>query len=293
MKTTPLGENTEVPYYPEQGTQVSDDAVYSLLPEGLNSEDARVLFVHAHPDDESTSTGATMGHLAAAGAQVSLLTATRGEMGEVIPEDLKHLEAWHPGTTDRGVGLGRVREQELTEALEVLGVKHHEYLGQGSAHVEGAPELYRDSGMAWGADGRATANPDAADDCLTKLSAEAQAQAVAQHIRTLEPQVVVTYDNGGGYGHPDHVRTHEVVVRAFELLGADAPALLWGLEGDFDAQDARVQAVIRGDHSRKREAMRAHVTQVIIISDDIFEFSNRVPQKISATETYRLLAGKG
>lgn len=286
-------ENT--PYYPEQGSFVAENYVQSLLPADLAPADARVLFVHAHPDDESTSTGATMGALSRAGAQVDLLTATRGEMGEVIPDDLKYLEAWDPGTTDRGEGLGELREKELEAALNVLGVRHHEYLGRGDARAENGATIYRDSGMEWGEDGRAKANPVAADDCLTKLSEEEEAEAIASYIRAHKPHVVVTYDDGGGYGHPDHVRVHLATSRALNILrGSDAePQLAWGLEGDSNPDDTRLQAVIEGDKDAKREAMRAHATQVIIVSDDVFKFSNLVPQKISAVETYRLLSSKG
>ena len=141
-------ENT--PYYPEQGSFIAERHVQTLLPAGMKPEETRVLFVHAHPDDESTATGASMSALSRAGAQVDLLTATRGEMGEVIPADFKHLEAWHPGTTDRGEALGQLRQKELSEALRILKVSHHEYLGRGDARAENGASIYRDSGMEWG-----------------------------------------------------------------------------------------------------------------------------------------------
>lgn len=285
-------ENT--PYYPEQGSQISKDAVYSLLPAGLGLKKAKILFVHAHPDDESTSTGATMGFYAHHGAEVDLITATRGEMGEVIPADLKHLEAWHPSNQDGGAGLGKVREAELTHALRVLGVSQHFYLGQGVTAVSGVPERYPDSGMSWGKDGKATTNPDAAEGCFSLSPVEPQEHAIAAAIRQLRPDVLVTYDAGGGYGHPDHVRTHEMTVGALrQVIGTEyEPALVWGLEGDFDAEDTRLQAVIDGDLAAKRGAMAAHVTQVTVLSDTTFEYSNKVEQKISARETFRLLWSK-
>ena len=86
-----------VPYYPEQGVLVREDALPGLLPPGLRPEDARLLFVHAHPDDESIATGATMGRYAELGARVVLLTMTRGERGEVIPEPLHALEVGQIG----------------------------------------------------------------------------------------------------------------------------------------------------------------------------------------------------
>lgn len=282
------------PYYPEQGNFVAAHAVYSLLPAGVDAQKARVLFIHAHPDDESTSTGATMGALAEEGAQVDLLTLTRGEMGEVIPEDLKHLEAAHPGTTDFGAALGEYRAQELAQALVALGVDRHFFLGQDVAAVPGGRKFFRDSGMVWGADGRAAANPDAARDCLTALNLEEEASGIAAVIRERRPHVVVTYDHGGGYGHPDHLRTYEASMKALEMVaGSDAePLLVWGLEGEADPADTRQQAVIQGSLMRKRAAMQAHRTQIIVVDDETFQYSNLVEQKISARETYRLLQTK-
>lgn len=282
-------ENT--PHYPEQGKFVARDAVFSLLPEGVRPQDARVLFIHAHPDDESTSTGATMGCLAQEGVSVDLLTMTRGEMGEVIPPELKHLEAEHPETTDFGAGLGAYREGELAEALTALGVDQHFYLGQGVAAIGGSERIFRDSGMVWGEDGRAAPNPAASADSLTALSLEDEAAGVVAVLQARRPDVVVTYDHGGGYGHPDHRRAYEVTQRALaEVAGTDAePKLVWGLEGDIDPADTRVQAVIDGSLERKRNAMAAHKTQIIICSDHVFQYSNLVPQHISARETYRLL----
>lgn len=279
------------PYYPEQGNFVAAHAVYSLLPAGVDAQNARVLFIHAHPDDESTSTGATMGALAEEGAQVDLLTLTRGEMGEVIPEDLKHLEAAHPGTTDFGAALGEYRAQELAQALVALGVDRHFFLGQDVAAVPGGRKFFRDSGMVWGTDGRAAANPDAARDCLTALNLEEEASGIAAVIRERRPHVVVTYDHDGGYGHPDHMQSYQATMKALEMVkGTDAePLLVWGLEGDADPTDTRQQAVIEGSLGRKRAAMQAHRTQIIVVDDETFQYSNLVPQKISATETYRLL----
>lgn len=283
------------PHYPEQGAYVSANAVTSLLPDGLAAPDARLLFVHAHPDDESTVTGATMGFYAEMGATVDLLTLTRGEMGEVIPEDLRWMEAHNGTRADFGEALGDYRAGELSAACDRLGVATHLFLGQGATAVDGAPQLYRDSGMIWGQDGRAAANPHASADCLTAGHLDDQARAIAALIEQTRPSVVVTYDNGGGYGHPDHVRAHQATVAAVELLiGSDAaPELVWGLEGEIDPLDERPQAVIDGSLAKKREAMAAHRTQVMIVDDFTYQFSNRVSQKISARETYRLLWEKG
>lgn len=281
------------PYYPVAGEHITDTAVSTLTPAGKSTAGTVFLFVHAHPDDESSSTGASMGALAAAGAEVHLLTMTRGEMGEVIDPALAHLEAENPANTDGGEALGELRTAELKQALAALGVAHHTFLGQGASQLAGAPDRYRDSGMTWGEDGRATANPLASADCLTRLPLETQAEAVAALIRQVRPDVLVTYDADGGYGHPDHKRTYEAVRAALHLLeGTDAaPALVWGIEGEGNSADKRQQAVFSGDLARKREAMRAHATQITIIGDTTFEYSNKVPQPITELETYRLLAG--
>lgn len=282
------------PYYPVAGELITETAVETLAPAGKSSGETVFLFVHAHPDDESSSTGATMGALAKAGAQVHLLTMTRGEMGEVIDRSLAHLEAENPANTDGGVALGKLRTAELKQALAALGITQHTFLGEGDAKTTRTPPLYRDSGMTWGEDGRAAPNPLAAPDCLTRSSLELQAEAIAALIEQVRPDVLVTYDADGGYGHPDHKRTYEATQAAVELLkGSDAaPTLFWGIEGEADATDTRQQAVITGDLVRKRDAMAAHATQITITGDTTFEYSNGVPQPISAIETYRLLGGE-
>ena len=105
-------ENTQpesaTPSYPTQGERIASGAKRDLLPTNYAPEQARILFVHAHPDDETSSTGATMAHYAQKGAEVYLITATRGELGEVIPPQLQHLEVGKPGCTDNGEALGGV-----------------------------------------------------------------------------------------------------------------------------------------------------------------------------------------
>ena len=120
-----------------------------------------------------------------------------------------------------------------------------------------------------------------------------QAEAIANAIRDIKPDVLITYDLDGGYGHPDHVRTHQAVLEALKILGDsnDRPILTWGIEGEFSEQDARQQCAITGSVEAKREAMKAHGTQIVVTGDTTFEFSNKVEQKISAVETYRLLDG--
>ena len=162
----------------------------------------RLLFVHAHPDDETLTTGLTMAHYVAAGHEVHVLTCTLGEEGEVIPPDLRHLAA------DREDRLGPWRRAELRRAMERLGVSHS-VLGEDPA--TGALSRYRDSGMA----GTASAeHPDA----FAGADVADAARLVAAHLDALAPDVVVTYDEHGGYGHPDHIQAHRVTMAAVASL---------------------------------------------------------------------------
>ncbi|GAA1759338.1 PIG-L family deacetylase [Kocuria aegyptia] len=298
-----------VPYYPEQGVLVREDALPGLLPAGLRPEDARLLFVHAHPDDESIATGATMGRYAELGAQVVLLTMTRGERGEVIPEPLRGLEVGRPGCTDDGTALGRYRVGELDDAAAALGVAERFFAGEPpaldpAAGFAGGTGHYHDSGMSWGPDGRAAPADDSSPHSLTAASAEEAAAHVAAAVRAVRPHVLVTYDDDGGYGHPDHVRTSAVAVRGAALAarpGTDADGapvdpwrtpLVWAVEGEARPEDPRPQAAVHGSAGRKRAAMAAHATQLVLAEDGSrFALSNGVWQPFSALETYRLLAG--
>ncbi|MDF2710952.1 MAG: hypothetical protein K0R62_6604, partial [Nonomuraea muscovyensis] len=138
--------------------------------------DRRLLLVHAHPDDESIGTGATMAKYAAEGAHVTLVTCTLGEEGEVIPERLAHLAA------DRHDVLGPHRVAELAAACRALGVEDHRFLGgQGR---------WRDSGMM----GAATNHrPDA----FWQADLDEAAGELVKVIREVRPQVLVTYDANG------------------------------------------------------------------------------------------------
>ena len=165
---------------------------------------ARLLFIHAHPDDETLTTGITMAAYAAWGHDVHLLTCTLGEEGEVIPAELAHRGS------DRDDTLGPRRREELRAAMAVLGVQHA-VLGEDLAR--GVASRYRDSGMA----GTASAqHPDA----FARADLDEAAAMVAAHIEALRPDVVVTYDEQGGYAHPDHVQTHRVTMSALSALSA-------------------------------------------------------------------------
>jgi N-acetyl-1-D-myo-inositol-2-amino-2-deoxy-alpha-D-glucopyranoside deacetylase len=155
-------------------------------------DDRRLLLVHAHPDDESSMTGATMISYARRGATVVLVTCTRGEVGEIVAPELAGLRDTGPD------GLALRREAELAEALAVLGTTRHHWLG--------GRGRWRDSGIP--ADGHpgsfAHANLDEAVYALVEI------------LRAERPQVVVTYDAGGGYGHPDHIQANRVTMAALD-----------------------------------------------------------------------------
>jgi len=167
---------------------------------------ARLLFVHAHPDDETLTTGLTMAAYASRHHDVHLLTCTLGEEGEVIPPALAHLGP------DRENALGLWRRGELRAAMSVLGVT---YSVLGEDRERGVASRYRDSGMAGTASAR---HPDA----FAQADPAEAAALVADHIRTLRPDVVVTYDEQGGYEHPDHIQTHRLTMSALSILAAEA-----------------------------------------------------------------------
>jgi N-acetyl-1-D-myo-inositol-2-amino-2-deoxy-alpha-D-glucopyranoside deacetylase len=153
----------------------------------------RLLLVHAHPDDESINNGATMARYAAEGAHVTLVTCTLGERGEVIPPGLAHLT---------GEALGSHRRTELAAAMDALGVHDFRSLG--------GPGRHQDSGMMGLAD-----NDD--PRCFWQADLDEAAAELVGVIREVRPQVLVTYDPDGGYGHPDHIQAHRVAMRAADL----------------------------------------------------------------------------
>jgi N-acetyl-1-D-myo-inositol-2-amino-2-deoxy-alpha-D-glucopyranoside deacetylase len=242
----------------------------------------RLLLVHAHPDDESIYTGATMARYAAEGARVTLVTCTLGELGEIIPPSLAHLAA------EKEDRLGEYRIGELDAACAALGVTDHRFLG--------GPGRWRDSGMM-GTEGN--------DDprCFWRADVDQAARALLDVIAEVRPQVLVTYDADGAYGHPDHIQAHRVAWRACELAGPDASARFYataalgsgpGQVGATGAGPAPVATEIDAGayFGRKLAAMRAHATQ-ITVDAPFFALSDGVRRQASGTEYYKLLAGPG
>jgi N-acetyl-1-D-myo-inositol-2-amino-2-deoxy-alpha-D-glucopyranoside deacetylase len=262
-----------------------------------------ILFVHAHPDDEAIGTGATMAHYAATGAHVTLVTCTLGEEGEIHLPELAGL-----GATEADQ-LGGYRYVELQRACAALGVADHRFLG-------GAGR-YRDSGMMglpsndaprafWGAD------LDEAAGLLLEV------------IRETRPQVAVTYDPNGFYGHPDHIQAHRVTMRAVELAGAEGVApdkVYWTavprsvleagvkefagsannpFEGitdiddlPFGTPDAEITARVDGHEyaAAKVAAMRAHASQIPDASW-LFSVAGNFGAEFMGVEYFQLVTGR-
>ena len=260
----------------------------------------RVLLVHAHPDDETINNGATMALYAALGASVTLVTCTRGEEGEVLIPELSHLAA---SATD---SLGQHRVTELALAMKELGVTDHRFLGDGA-------KLYRDSGMMG-------TEPNNRPDVFWQADLEEAADLLVQVIDEVKPHVLITYDEFGGYGHPDHIQAHRVAMRASEKSVWDIPKIYWnvmpisviqegidamkGIDSDFwgaekaedlpfAKDDSFVHALIDGNAyvDKKMSAMKAHSTQ-IAVDGPFFALSNNVGLQVWGNEYYTLVKGE-
>ncbi|MDH6237581.1 PIG-L family deacetylase [Cryobacterium sp. CG_9.6] len=202
-----------------------------------------VLLVHAHPDDETITTGALIAELVARGIRVFLLTATRGERGEVVAGPLSALEG-----TD---ALSREREHELDGATRALGLNERFWLGEAPARATGlAPRRYQDSGMTWIRPGLAGPALDSDDTALVRAPLSEVTADLSALLIHLRPSLVISYDDGGGYGHPDHVRMHRVTRTAAratdvpfaEIVPDRTRAAEWF---DLDQHHATVAAALR------------------------------------------------
>jgi mycothiol S-conjugate amidase len=163
----------------------------------------RLMAVHAHPDDESSKGAATMARYVAEGVDVMVVTCTGGERGDVLNP------AAQADVDERG--LEAVRRDEMTAAASVLGVRHA-WLGfQDSGFPEGDPP------------------PPLPAGCFAALPVEETIEPLVRLIREFRPHVVTTYDENGGYPHPDHIRTHETTMAAIDA--ASDPDRLGGLGG--------------------------------------------------------------
>jgi len=268
----------------------------------------RLLLVHAHPDDETITTGGTIARYASEGAEVTVLTCTLGEEGEVIGD------AWAGLVASEADQLGGYRIAELSAALSALGSAAPRFL-------DGAGR-YRDSGMIGTP---SAANPRA----FVNARLDEAVGAVVAVIREIRPHVVITYDPNGGYGHPDHIQAHAITTAAVEAAATTAypetgepwstPKFYWtvtersGLEhgiaaisefpenwrlpepGELpsvDDGDVTTAIDVRGVMDAKARALSAHATQVTVApSGAEFALSNNVVQPILTVEHFVLAAG--
>lgn len=269
-----------------------------------------LLLVHAHPDDESITTGGTIAHYRRRGVPVTVVTCTLGEEGEVIGDEYAHLVA---GSADQ---LGGYRIAELSRALNELDVD--------TPHFLGGAGRWRDSGMA--------GTPSARNPRAFVNSGNAASDALVQVLLELRPRVVIGYDPRGGYGHPDHIRAHEVTMAAVDAAsdwGWTVPKVYWTvtdasvLAMHTEALKRRTVDQLPGALPRgwrlphedelacvpaesvtttvdvsdvlaaKRAALRAHATQVTVApSGREFALSNDVAQPVLPEEHYILVRGE-
>ena len=260
----------------------------------------RALLVHAHPDDETINNGATMALYAALGAQVTLVTCTRGEEGEVLTPELVHL------ASSESDGLGDHREIELANAMQALGIKDFRFLAQGEGK-------YRDSGMMG-------TEPNNRRDVFWQADLEEAADYLVKVIEEIKPHILITYDEIGGYGHPDHIQAHRVAMRASEKSNWQIEKIYWNtmpksvlaesmakmkeLGSDFFGadnvddlpfakDDSFVTTLIDGNAyvEAKMAAMKAHHTQ-ISLDGPFFALSDNLGLKVWGNEYYTLVKGE-
>lgn len=220
--------------------------------------DARVvLFVHAHPDDETISTGALILELVERGIRVVLVTATRGERGEVVAGLRQQL-----GTDERS--LTRTRDHELALALERLGVSEAYLLGTPPARAAGGqPRRYRDSGMRWIREGLAGPAPDVPADALSVAPRDEIIEDLRSLIDVVRPSLVVSYDDNGGYGHPDHRTIREAALRAATASTVPFAELVSSPEPDADWLE------LSRHLPALQHALRSHASQLTVDGTDI------------------------
>ena len=260
----------------------------------------RILLVHAHPDDETINNGATMALYAALGAQVTLITCTRGEEGEVLTPELTHLAS---SETD---SLGEHREIELANAMKALGVTDFRFLAEGEGK-------YRDSGMMG-------TEPNNRPDVFWQADLEEASDYLVKVIDEVKPHILITYDEIGGYGHPDHIQAHRVAMRASEKSKWQIQKIYWNtmpksvlaesmakmkeLGSDFFGadnvddlpfakEDSFVTSLIDGNSyvDAKMAAMKAHHTQ-ISLDGPFFALSNNLGLQVWGHEYYTLVKGE-
>ena len=263
----------------------------------------RLLLVHAHPDDETINNGVTMAKYADLGAQVTLVTCTRGEEGEVLVSELANL------ASDKDDKLGEHREVELKDAMAQLGINDFRFLG--------APnKKWRDSGMMG-------TPQNERGNVFWQADLDEASHELVKIILEIQPQVLITYDEFGGYGHPDHIKAHQVAMRAAELAaeqGWQVSKIYWntiprsviqmGIEKmkevgsdffgaesvdelPFAKPDELATTVVNAPEyvPQKLAAMKAHATQ-ISVDGPFFALSNNLGLSVWGDEYYTLVKGE-
>jgi N-acetyl-1-D-myo-inositol-2-amino-2-deoxy-alpha-D-glucopyranoside deacetylase len=237
---------------------------------------------------------------AALGAQVTLITCTRGEEGDILTPELTHLSS---AETD---GLGDHREIELANAMKALGVNDFRFLGQDKVK-------YRDSGMMG-------TEPNNRPDVFWQADLEEASDYLVKVIEEVKPHILITYDEIGGYGHPDHIKAHLVAMRASEKSVWQIQKIYWntmpksvlaesmakmkemgsdffGAESvddlPFAKDDSFVTSLIDGNAyvEAKMAAMKAHHTQ-IALDGPFFALSNNLGLQVWGHEYYTLVKGE-
>ena len=263
----------------------------------------RLLLVHAHPDDETINNGVTMAKYAEAGAAVTLVTCTRGEEGEVLVTELANL------ASDKDDKLGEHREIELKDAMAQLGINDFRFLGTPN-------KKWRDSGMMG-------TPQNERGDVFWQADLDEASLELVKIILEIKPQVLITYDEFGGYGHPDHIKAHRVAMRATELAaeqGWQVSKIYWntmprsviqmGIEKmkevgsdffgaesvddlPFAKPDELVTTVVSAPEyvPQKLAAMKAHATQ-ISVDGPFFALSNNLGLSVWGDEYYTLVKGE-
>lgn len=240
--------------------------------EWLPAGDGPLVFLHAHPDDETIHTGPLVRHLVTTGHAVHVVTATRGERGEVVPGPLSDLA----GTPELEVH----RSGELARAIEILGIDRQVFLGADTARAAGrTPRRYRDSGMRWISPRVAGPAEDLTEDALCAATIDEAAEDLVAHLEVVGARALFSYDAHGTYGHPDHVRCHEIARRAATLAGIPlvevlsppenvaAAAVRTGAAGG--PTDHVVDLRLDGHELFMRRALAQYASQLTVTGDTI------------------------
>ena len=215
-----------------------------------------VLFAHAHPDDETLATGALIAELVARGITVVLVTATRGERGEVVDGPLRTLA----GTA----ALAAHREAELAAACAALGITAQHWLGMPPAARPGTTTRYVDSGMRWVREGLAGPAHDVRPDAFSLAPLDEVAGDLAALIGQVSPDLLISYDHGGGYGHPDHLKMHEAALAAAARTGTPLAEIVHHREALDPDHDEAVWFDLEHRLPEVTRALREHASQLTV-----------------------------